>query len=96
MRPPSSTNSAPVTKAEFVAKQIEAKLGDLGGCAEAPERYGGRKTFAGAHRIAELRNHSIRHRPFDEGRMHRIAAHRRLLPRAMERYRFGEQPHAAL
>src|SRR5207342_2830074 len=71
-------------------------LRDLGGRAEAPEWYGGRETLARAHRIAELRNHSICHRPFDEGRMHRIAAHRRFLPRAMERYRFGEEPHAAL
>ena len=38
----------------------------------------------------------IHHRPFEEGRAHGIAAHRRLVARAVQRHRFGEQRHAAL
>ena len=38
----------------------------------------------------------VDHRPFDKGRTHGIAAHRRLVARAVQRDRFGQQRHAAL
>ena len=97
VRPPSMTNSAPVTKRGFVGQQIDAEVGDLRRRAEAAERdvaHDRARAPCRAPRSGSSRR--IDHRPFQEGRMDRVAAHLRIEPRAMQRDRLGEQPHAAL
>ena len=70
--------------------------GDLGRRAEAAERNVARDARArGVGKLVSLQ-HGVDHRPFEKGRMDRVAAHLRIEPRAVQRHRLGEQPHAAL
>ena len=83
-------------EAGFVRQQIDAHVGDLGRGAEPAERNVAGDAGAGGIGKARLLQHQVDHRAFEKGRMHGVAAHLRIEPRAVQRHRLGEQPHAAL
>src|SRR5580700_9180732 len=79
----------------FVAGKKKDGAGDLDRLRQPPERCRDRKTGREFFRIARRRDHRFEHRRFGERRMHRVAADVVALARAMQRHRFGQQPHAA-
>ncbi len=89
-------NSAPVTNAELVRQQIDAHVRDFVRFAEAMQRNLLLHARLHIRGVRHLTEQFVRHRPLDEGRMHRVTAHLRAQARAVQRDRLGKQPHTAL
>ncbi len=96
VRPPSTGTSAPVMKPAASDNRNTQADATSSGWPRRPSGISKASFCLTASGFLRAAGDLVDHRPGDEGRAQRIGAHRRLVARAVQRHRLGQQRHAAL